>query len=76
MVVVCYSRLKHKDEDALVPSIGGVDCKQSTESRGLEGTVHHKVGMCCVKLGGQKRVSDPLELGLQTVMSHHVGAGH
>lgn len=25
-------------------------------------------------LGGQKRTPDPLELGLQTVVSHHVGA--
>jgi hypothetical protein len=30
---------------------------------------------CIRDLGGQKRVLDPLELELQTAVSHHVGAG-
>ena len=27
-------------------------------------------------MGGQKKASDPLELELQVVVSHHVGTGH
>lgn len=33
-------------------------------------SVHHMRVWC---RGGQRRVSDPLELELQTVVSHHVG---
>lgn len=31
--------------------------------------------MCTMYIGGQKKVSDPLERKLEMVVSHHVGAG-
>jgi hypothetical protein len=34
--------------------------------------VHSMTGAC----GGQERISDPLELELQMVLSSHIGAGH